>query len=252
MTVAAMRNPTTSRVNWIPVLIQCIALIQGALSLEQDFWAFTRTWPMPVPVHNESYIFPQFYSTSCKFGVLCRARDKISHARAGYNATKLSLAGTLCFTKHANFTDCIKIQQSVLSAFEDPLRNLESGISMYPASLNESKVLSKYLSGNWSRNFEQLQANFSIKILALNDTKVDLITLGEFSDWMVRTFSYFKEWIGVGMFGFVLLAGLGLTLFLLCRLRTVRKREKVAIARALSALEAGQSPQAWISILQDS
>ena len=121
----------------------------------------------------------------------------------------------------------------------------------YPASLNESKQLSDILSGNWSREFEQLQANFSHCIHVLNSTKVELITVGQFSDWMVKTFSYFKEWIGVGMFGAFCLAGLLLTLFLLCKMRAVRNREKVIIARAFAALEAGQSPQAWISLYKD-
>lgn len=75
--------------------------------------------------------------------------------------------------------------------------------------------------------------------------------MGQFSDWLVATFTYFKEWVGVGMFGMLIFAGLILVLFLLCRMLRVRKREKVAIARALAALEAGQSPQAWISIFED-
>ncbi|XP_051062426.1 uncharacterized protein LOC127238013 [Phodopus roborovskii] len=124
-------------------------------------------------------------------------------------------------------------------------------ITPYPASINESRQLSRILSGNWSIEFEQLQANFTYHIQMLNDSKVELVTLGQFSDWMVKTFSYFKEWIGVGMFGMFCLAGMALVLFLICRMRFVRKREKVAIARALTALEAGQSPQAWISIFQD-
>ncbi|XP_052014525.1 uncharacterized protein LOC127665935 [Apodemus sylvaticus] len=91
-------------------------------------------------------------------------------------------------------------------------------VTPYSATLNESKQLSNILSGNWSREFEQLQANFSYHIHVLNSTKVELVTIGQFSDWMVKTFSYFKEWIGVGMFGAFCLAGLFLTLFLFCKL----------------------------------
>lgn len=579
----------------VPVLILALTLTPIILASDHIFWAFTRTWPTPIPIHNESYLLPQFYSTSCKFGVPCKLKDRVLDNRESYNATKLPLSGTLCFITSTNNSTCILIRQSVLSTFEDPLRNLVPGmpvgtifsvlkavvtgsnqgsgnsnnnvtdvnvttywinvtamvpkfiygndsynmsrpmapcynsyteyppefldcrgvydrvtqvqpgfwftprldrylfrknstkagwpfsswvlinsvgascdlspiinlnmstvelynvtgvlnatsrklnttrkelkhnatypagglcldppfmfllfnssgpnrsldssyldctttscalsqcwrigtddsalvvrlptfvpipikadpdkfplatllrhkrdfgftaaiitaiavssaaavtagvamanqvqtvtqinevilkassalnmqervnthlvsgvlllnkridllegsiqdlfdimtvgcvdrtphicITPYPATLNDSKLLSSYLSGNWSREIEQLQANLTFKIQALNNTKVELITLGEFSDWMVKTFSYFKEWIGVGMFGLIVLAGMGLILFLLCRLRLVRRREKVAIARALSALEAGQSPQAWISILQDS
>ena len=85
----------------------------------------------------------------------------------------------------------------------------------------------------------------------LNQTEVEVVTLGQFSDWLVATFTYFKEWVGVGMFDIIIFAGLILVLFLLCRMLHAKKREKVAIARALAALEAGQSPQAWISIFQD-
>lgn len=124
-------------------------------------------------------------------------------------------------------------------------------ITPYPATLNDSKAISALLSGNWSRELEQLQANFTLKIHMLNQTEAGVVTLGQFSDWLVATFTYFKEWVGVGMFGMIIFAGLILVLFLLCRMLRVRKREKVAIARALAALEAGQSPQAWISIFQN-
>ena len=123
-------------------------------------------------------------------------------------------------------------------------------ITPYPASLNESQQLSALLSGHWSRELELLQSNFSFHIQNLNETRLHLVTLGQFSDWLLTTFSYFKEWVGVGMFGALCVAGVALSLFLICKMHRSRRREKVALARALAALEAGHSSQAWISMHQ--
>ena len=123
-------------------------------------------------------------------------------------------------------------------------------ITPYPASLNESQQLSALLSGHWSRELEQLQSNFSLRIQVLNDTHLNIVTFGQFSNWLTTTFSFFKEWIGVGLFGALCVAGIALSLFLICRMHQARRREKVALARALAALEAGYSPQAWIAMYQ--
>lgn len=124
-------------------------------------------------------------------------------------------------------------------------------VTSYYASLNESMALSNFLKGNWSIGFEQLQRNLTLKILSLNATKAEFITIGQFSDWMVATFAYIKEWAGVGVLGMLMCAGLLVALLLIVKVMRARQREKVAIMRAFAALEAGASPQAWLSMLKE-
>ena len=97
----------------------------------------------------------------------------------------------------------------------------------------------------------KLQRNLTLKILSLNATKAEFITIGQFSDWMVATFAYIKEWAGVGVLGMLMCAGLLVALLLIVKVMRARQREKVAIMRAFAALEAGASPQAWLSMLKE-
>lgn len=124
-------------------------------------------------------------------------------------------------------------------------------VTPYLAKANESKALGQLLAGNWSRQLESLQRNLILSILDLNQTRAEMITLEGYTDWLLQTISYFKEWVGVGMFGVLLAAGVVLALFLLCRISRRRQVEKMAIAKALAALDAGSSPQAWIAVLKD-
>ena len=57
--------------------------------------------------------------------------------------------------------------------------------------------------------------------------------------------------LGVGVMGMLMFAGLLVALFLILRVMRARRREKVAIARAFAAIEAGTSPQAWLSMLNE-
>ncbi|XP_012578122.1 PREDICTED: uncharacterized protein LOC105853409 [Condylura cristata] len=124
-------------------------------------------------------------------------------------------------------------------------------VTPYYASLNESRRLSSLLAGNWTREFECLQNNFTAQIVALNMTKAEVVTVRQFTDWLWSSFSFFKEWVGVGMFAAVLVAGLLLLVFLWFRTVRAHRRDKAAITRALIAMDAGHSPQAWISLLRE-
>ncbi|KAL6029841.1 hypothetical protein STEG23_037649 [Scotinomys teguina] len=73
-----------------------------------------------------------------------------------------------------------------------PLRFDEAG--------NESRMISSYLAGNWTRDAELLMSQQLLQIAALNETRVEPISLGDFTDWLSSAFSFFKEWVGVGIF----------------------------------------------------
>jgi hypothetical protein len=71
-----------------------------------------------------------------------------------------------------------------------------------------------------------------------------------FSTWISSAFSYFKEWVGVGLFAVILCGGALLLLWLVCKLKAQTKRDKMVIAQALAALKHGASPDIWLSILK--
>ena len=73
----------------------------------------------------------------------------------------------------------------------------------------------------------------------------------ELSSWISSVFSYFKEWVAVGLFGAALCCGLVFMLWLVCKLRSQQKRDKVVIAQALAAIEQGPSPEIWLSMLKN-
>lgn len=103
---------------------------------------------------------------------------------------------------------------------------------------------------NWTAEFEQTLRELRTAIIQVNSTRVDLSIAEGFSTWISSAFSYFKEWVGVGLFGAVLCFGLLLALWLVCKLRTQRNRDKMVIAQAFAALEQGSSPNVWLSILK--
>ncbi|XP_059107641.1 uncharacterized protein LOC131900446 [Peromyscus eremicus] len=121
----------------------------------------------------------------------------------------------------------------------------------YTRAANLSRSLSLYLAGNWSQDFDALLGQLRQAVLVINSTRVDLSLAEGMTSWISSAVSLFKEWVGVGMFGCVLAAGIILALFLLCRISRRRKVEKMAIAKALAALDAGSSPKAWIAVLRD-
>lgn len=116
---------------------------------------------------------------------------------------------------------------------------------------NLSRSLSQYLTGNWTTNFDALMVQLRQEIVQINATRVDLSLAQGFSSWITSAFSYFKEWVGVGMFGVFCVAGCSFCLWLICRLKAQHDRDRKVIAQAFMAIDAGQSPQAWLSALKD-
>jgi hypothetical protein len=104
-------------------------------------------------------------------------------------------------------------------------------------SFIKSTDLSNYLKGNWSQELERLQTKLQIQILNLNGTRVEPVTLGDFTSWFTSAFSYFKEWVGVILFCASICCGLVFMLWLVCKVRTQQNRDKVIITQALLAIE---------------
>ncbi|XP_058440490.1 uncharacterized protein LOC131424812 [Marmota monax] len=117
-------------------------------------------------------------------------------------------------------------------------------------SRNASRIIGEYLSGTWSMEAENLIQSQLTQIAVLNSTRVEPVTLGQFTDWISSAFSFFKEWVGVGIFGAMCCFGVVLCLWLLCRLKTRHAQEKAMIIQALAALENGNSPQVWLAHLK--
>lgn len=92
---------------------------------------------------------------------------------------------------------------------------------------------------NWTSEFEQTLRELRAAIIQVNSTRLDLSLTEGLSSWIASAVSYFKDWVGVGLFGAALCCGLVLLLWLVCRLRAQTKRDKVVIAQALVALEQG-------------
>lgn len=93
--------------------------------------------------------------------------------------------------------------------------------------------LSNYLKGNWSQELDRLHKELQIQIQKLNRTRVEPVTLGGFTSWLTSAFSYFKEWVGVILFGAAICCGLVFVLQLVYKFRNPQKRDKVIITQAL-------------------
>ena len=104
---------------------------------------------------------------------------------------------------------------------------------------NLSRQISLYLAGNWSEGFDETLEALRAAVLRINSIWVDLSLTEGLSSWISSAFSYFKEWVGVGLFGVVTCCGLVFMLWLVCKLRTQHTNDKVVIAQALAAIEQG-------------
>eukprot|EP00073_Rattus_norvegicus_P047811 XP_017450018.1 PREDICTED: uncharacterized protein LOC108351322 isoform X1 [Rattus norvegicus] len=71
----------------------------------------------------------------------------------------------------------------------------------FTRAANLSRRLSLYLAGNWSTGFDKTLESLRAAVLAINSTRVDLSLMEGLSSWISSAFSYFKEWVGVALFG---------------------------------------------------
>ena len=100
---------------------------------------------------------------------------------------------------------------------------------------------------NWTAEFEQTLQELRLQV---NSTRLDLSLTKGLPNWISSAFSFFKEWVGLILFGDTLCCGLVLLLWLVCKLKAQTRRDKVVIAQALAALEHGASPDIWLSMLK--
>jgi hypothetical protein len=75
----------------------------------------------------------------------------------------------------------------------------------FSQSLEQSRILPDYLKGNLSAKAEQLSRKLLHQIAKLNGTRLDPVTLGDFTSWITIAFSFFKEWAGILAWGVVVL-----------------------------------------------
>ncbi len=116
----------------------------------------------------------------------------------------------------------------------------------------QSNRLSRFLQGNWTQEGERLTQELLSQIANLNGTRVEPLSVADFASWASSIFSYFKEWVGVGLFGAMLLCGLVLCLWMICCMRRKQQSDRVKVVQTLAALEAGASPQIWLASLAKS
>ena len=116
---------------------------------------------------------------------------------------------------------------------------------------NLSRQISLYLAGNWSERFDETLEALRAAVLRINSTRVDLSLTEGLSSWISSAFSYFKEWVGVDLFGVATCCGLVVMLWLVYKLRTQQTNDKVVITQALAAIEQGASPKIWLSMLKN-
>lgn len=119
-----------------------------------------------------------------------------------------------------------------------------------PVTKRNNLTLMALIAMNWTYEFEQMLRELRVAIVQINSTRLDLSFMEGLSSWISSAVSYFKEWVGVGLFGAVLCCGIVFILWLVCKLRTQNKRDKVVIAQALAALEQGASTDIWLTMLK--
>ena len=57
---------------------------------------------------------------------------------------------------------------------------------------------------NWTMEFEQTLRELRVAILQVNSTRLDPSLTKGLSTWISSAFSYFKEWVGMGLFAIIL------------------------------------------------
>ena len=79
----------------------------------------------------------------------------------------------------------------------------------FTRAANLSKSLSQYMLQNWMAEFEQILRELRLQV---NSTRLDLSLTKGLPNWISSAFSFFKEWVGLILFGDTLCCGLVLLL----------------------------------------
>ncbi|KAL6039066.1 hypothetical protein STEG23_011486 [Scotinomys teguina] len=116
---------------------------------------------------------------------------------------------------------------------------------------NLSKSISSMLTGVWMAEFDNITAQLRTEIVAINATCVPVASAEEMLTWLRSSISFLKEWAGLGALAGVLVLASIACLWCLCKIRRSQQRNAAMIIQAFTAIEAEQSPQAWLAILKD-
>ena len=241
---------------------------------------------IPVPVETPSTL--SLFRQKRDFGITAAMIIAISASAAaataaGYAMARTVQAGTKLNQLSVDLTDAINVQTSASAQLKGGLMILNQRLDLveeqigvlyqfaqlgcerklgalcitsvqyenFTRAANLSRQLSLYLAGNWSEGFDETLEALRAAVLRINSTRVDLSLTEGLSSWISSAFSYFKEWVGVGLFGVATCCGLVFMLWLVCKLRTQQTNDKVVIAQALAAIEQGASPEIWLSMLKN-
>lgn len=110
--------------------------------------------------------------------------------------------------------------------------------------------MSSYFLGNWTGEFDFLKDQLRVAIVTVNSTCADAGLATGLSSWIAAAMNYLREWVGMGaLAGFLLLVSL-VNLWCLCRMRFVQRQHVAMVVQTFAAIEAGQSPLAWLTVIQ--
>jgi hypothetical protein len=98
---------------------------------------------------------------------------------------------------------------------------------------------------------EQLSRRLLLQIAKLNSTRLDPVTLGDFTFWITNASSFFKEWEGMLAWGAVVLLSCVFYIWLLCRFKREHAQYKAVVYQALMAIKDGASPSVWLASLKN-
>ena len=79
----------------------------------------------------------------------------------------------------------------------------------FTRAANLSKSLFQYMLQNWTAEFEQILRELRLQV---NSTRLDLSLTKGLPNWISSAFPFFKEWVGLILFGDTLCCGLVLLL----------------------------------------
>ena len=87
--------------------------------------------------------------------------------------------------------------------------------------------------------------------MTVNSTLMDPGLAERLSSWIIIAMDHLKEWVGIGaLTGLMVLASL-VCLWCIRSIRVSQRRNVALVIQAFTAIEAGQSPQAWLSTLKE-
>ncbi|XP_035297773.1 uncharacterized protein LOC113834740 isoform X1 [Cricetulus griseus] len=120
----------------------------------------------------------------------------------------------------------------------------------YTRAGEQARSLSAYLFQNWSLEFEDILKELRLAVVNVNSTWVDCSLATGLPSWLDSAMDHLKEWAGLGaLTGLLILVSL-ICLWCIYKIRVTQKRDAAMIAQAFIAIEAGQSPQVWLTAIK--